>query len=261
MRRALQDFESSLRRIRTLADHVASDTDAILRNSGVRELHETQLCGSVVLLVGYFEAFLKELVRRFIHGLSSSGIPFQSLPDTIRNSHFEGGGRVLTKASQAIRKGRPTPFGTISCEDIVERLHSASSGASPYEILWEAFADTQASPGAEVVKAIAQNLGVKQFWPSVSRQSGASRRWTETTLPLKLDELIAKRNEVAHTGTSPTVPTTQEVVDFAEMLAALSVGLVAVLEAQLKTHSGSVAGTASVPSAAASTPLPSPSGP
>ncbi|MCP3167408.1 HEPN domain-containing protein [Myxococcus qinghaiensis] len=240
MRQALADFGASLKRIRTLANSILAATGAALAEPMIRELHETQQCGAVVLMTGYFEAFLKELVRRFIEDLSISGVTFAELPEGIRNRHFEGGGDVLTRASEFARKGRATPFGNATREDIVARLHSASNAAGSYQILWEAFADTQANPAPRVVKEIAKNLGIKEFWPAVSTHSGNSSRWSDSALTTKLDDLIVKRNACAHTGTVSPIPTATDILDFTDMLEALGTGFVTVLEAELVAHKARV---------------------
>ena len=236
MRQALADFGSSLNRIRSLARNIVAGTGAALADPLVLSLHETQQCGAIVLLTGYFEAFLKDLVRRFIEDLSTCGVTFAGLPDAIRDCHFEGGGRVLTKASEAARKGRATPFGNATREDIVARLNSASGGSGSYQIVWEAFADTESNPGPEVVKAIAKNLGLKDFWRTVSSKSGDPARWSDSALKSKLNDLIAKRNECAHTGKVSPIPTAADVLDFADMLEALGTGFVSALEDELTAH-------------------------
>lgn len=236
MRQALADFGTSLDRIRALAKSIVAATGAALANPAIRELHETQQCGAVVLMTGYFEAFLKDIVRRFIEELSVSGLTFSGLPEAIQNRHFEGGGRVLTKASEFARKGKATPFGNATREDIVARLHSASNAIEPYQIVWEAFADTQANPGPDVVVDIAQGLGLKKVWPTISNHSGDPARWSDTALTTKLADLIAKRNACAHTGTVSPNPTASDILDFVDMLQALGNGFVTMLEAQLTTR-------------------------
>lgn len=252
MRQALADFGSSLNRIRALANSIVAGTGAALADPSILDLHETQQCGAIVLLTGYFEAFLKDLVRQFIEDVSASGVAFAGLPEAIRDCHFEGGGRVLTKASEAARKGRATPFGNATREDIVARLNSASGATGSYQIVWEAFADTEANPGPDVVKGIAKNLGLKNFWPTVSTKSGDPVRWSDTALTSKLNDLIAKRNECAHTGRVSPIPTAADVLDFADMLQSLGFGFVSALEDELATHK--VSATAAVPSGVAATP-------
>ena len=248
---ALADFGTSLNRIRALANSIVNATAAALADAATRELHETQQCGAVVLLTGYFEAFLKDLVRRYIEDLSASGIAFTGLPEKIRNQHFEGGGKVLSKAVEFARKGKPAPFGNATPQDIVARLHSASNAGGNYEIVWEAFADTQANPGPDVVKDIAQGLGLKDFWREVANHSGDPTRWSDSALKTKLGDLIAKRNACAHTGTVSPIPTAPDILDFADMLQAIGTGFVTALEVKLAAHKASAAPAAAVGTPAA----------
>lgn len=234
MRQALADFGTSLKRIRDLAQNIASATGAALASSAVRDLHETQQCGAIVLMTGYFEAFLKDVVRRFIQDLALSGLAFSGLPESIRDRHFEGGGKVLTRASEFARRGKPAPFGNATREDIVARLHSATGAGVTYQIVWEAFADTQANPGPDIVRDIAQGLGLRDVWPTIASNSGDPTRWSPTGLTSKLADLVAKRNACAHTGTVSPVPAAADILDFADMLEALGAGLVGALEAELR---------------------------
>jgi hypothetical protein len=254
MRQALADFASSLNRIRALANSIVTGTPAALADPAQLSLHETQQCGAIVLLTGYFEAFIKDLVRRFIEELSTCGVPFAGFPKDIRNRHFEGGGRVLTKASEAARRRRATPFGNAPREDIVARIHSASSPSGSYQIVWEAFADTEANPSPDVVARIARDLGVGNFWRTVSRKSGDPKRWSDTAITSELSDLIAKRNECAHTGKASPVPTAADVLEFADLLESVGGGFVSALEEVLSGHRATGSGAQNTASTVATLP-------
>ena len=161
MRAALTNFQDSLNRVRDLANEILRNIVLALADQQVRIRHETQQCGSIVLLTGYFEACLKDVVRGFVASLSLSNTPFSALPPVIQNTHFETGGRVLSDVSLANRKSRASAFGRSAREDIAERLYSPcfNTAARSYVVLWEAFADTRANPSPDVVRDIAQNLG------------------------------------------------------------------------------------------------------
>ncbi len=249
MRRALGDFQTSLGRIRALADEIKAKTIDALADSRVLALHETQQCAAVVLLAGYFEAFLKDLVREYVDQLSLSGLSFFDLPLDIQNRHFEGGGQVLTRASFAARKGRTTPFGGATREDIAARLQSPFAGTGSYRVVWEAFADTKANPSPDVVKEIGKSLGLKEFWPSIAKGSGNSVRWSQSALTKKLQDLIDKRNESAHTGRVSPIPTAADLLDFTEMLEALGTGFVVTLETELQEHKAKLAARTTASSA------------
>lgn len=233
---ALVGLSSSLNRVRSLANRLIADTGLALSDSAVRELHETQQCAAVVLLSGYFEAFLKDLVRRYIDELSNCGVAFADLPAAIQHGHFEGGGDVLTKTSLALRTGRVTPFGNPTPRDVVARLHSAASAAGTYQIVWEAFARTESNPGPEIVKKIAKSLAVENFWPQVSIRSGNPARWAETALVAQLSDLISQRNECAHTGVVAPIPTAAKIIEYVEMLDAIATGFTSLLVDELARH-------------------------
>lgn len=231
----LQNFSSSLDRVRDLAQHILSNTTAALVDSRLRSLQETQRCGAVVLLSGYFEAFLKDCVRKYVEDLSSSGVTFSSLPKVLQDTHFESGGKILTEASRAASSGRATTFGIASREDIVARLHStsASGGAgSTFQILWEAFADTSANPRPKVVKEMVQRLGISNVWPEIALKASD----VESRLIAVLDDLIAKRNECAHTGLVSPIPTPAELLQYVDTLQRIATGLVALLNDELAKY-------------------------
>lgn len=234
MRTALADFNASLKRIRHLADRIVSETGAALADSKILELHETQQCGAVVLTTGYLETFLKDVVQSFVAGLSKSGVSFPTLPASMQDRHFEGGGEFLRKASIAGRTGRPTNFGTAAREDVAARLHSVASGGA-FDLVWEAFADTESNPGPSVVKKIAGGLGLdsNKFWQDVSARCASPTTWSATAIETSLKTLIEKRNAVAHTGRVSPVPTAPDIINYVDMLGALGEGMVATLEAHL----------------------------
>lgn len=232
MRTALAAFDQSLTRVRKLADRIAQEAPAAMTDRALLELHETQQCGATVLLSGYFEAFLKDCVRAFVQSVSRSGTPFTSLPSTMRDRHYEAGGKVLTLASETMRNGRSSPFGPLAREDVAMRLHSVASAHGSYDILWEAFADTRANPSAAVVREIAQTLGASNVWPEISRGCGVP----DTRLIAILEDLIRKRNECAHTGQVSPIPTSTELKQFADTLRDIATGLVVVLEAERRKY-------------------------
>lgn len=237
MRQTLTEFYSSLNRVRSLAHNIIQNTGQALASASIRELHETQQCGSIVLLTGYFEAFLKDLVKAYMRDLCATGVAFLSLPQSIQNKHYEGGGKILTKASEAGRKGLATSFGSATREDVVARLNSSSSNpGAGFQIVWEAFADTGANPRADVVKNIGKDLGLTDFWRAISNNSGNHATWSDTAITTKLDDLISKRNSCAHTGVVTPIPTASDILDFADMLTAVGEGFVKTLEVQLSSY-------------------------
>lgn len=236
MRTALTNLNSSLGNVRDLINEIVANTGSALANPQVRIRHETQQCGAVVLMTGYFEAFLKDLVKAFISGLCQSNTDFSGLPDVIKNTHFEAGGRVLTEVSRARRNSGFTPLGAAPREDVVERLFSPafSPAAKSYVVLWEAFADTKSNPNPSVVADIAKSLGMSNVWPTIAAKSGSGH--SDSTLSSTLQNLIVVRNSCAHTGTVSPIPTAADILNYIQHLEWIAAGLVQGLEDELANY-------------------------
>lgn len=236
MRAALSDFQASLANVRDLINAIVANTGAALGSPQIRIRHETQQCSAVVLLTGYFEAFLKDVVKGFIDGVSNGSKDFGTLPPEIQHTHFESGGRVLTEISKARRNSGFTPLGTVTREDVVERLFSPafSPTAKTYVILWEAFADTRANPGPNVVRDIAKGLGIGNVWPTIAAKSGSGH--SDSTLSTTLQNLVLVRNSCAHTGTVSPIPSTADVLTYIDTLNWIALGFVQTLEDELATY-------------------------
>lgn len=233
MRQAQNNFVDSLRKIRNLVTHIAANTTSAMGNPLVLEMSETQQCATVVLLTGCFETFLKDVIRSFIAGLSSSSSDFTDLHASIRSTHFTSGGKVLTEVSKSSGSAR---FSGVSKEDVVRRLYSPchSTRAKTYVILWEAFADTKANPNTDVVKQIGKSLGLDNVWTKIAINSKTSH--SDSTLISTLDDLVRVRNACAHTGSVTPIPGTGKLLDYVDCLSWIAEGFVSTLEIELSNY-------------------------
>ena len=149
MRTTLAKFRSSLDRIRDIADDIDASAFPALADPAIRARHETIQCAVTVALSGFFESFLRQVAEKFIDQLNGVNKPFALLPQRLRHTHFEQGGAVLSRRTQDDRANRTSRISATS-DDIARRLASVVVG-TPYQIVWEGFADTQANPGPEAV--------------------------------------------------------------------------------------------------------------
>jgi RiboL-PSP-HEPN len=235
MRAALSDFNDSLDSIRSLANHIATETGAALADPNVLRRHEVQQCACVVLLTGYFESFIKEAVKALIAEICRRSLPFVSLPDRIRRTHIEGGGRVLLSVAKEARRqtGSRTVFAHTTPEDVILRLDSTRANpGGGYDILWEAFASTNANPGPGVVADLLRDLDVQNVWPAIAAAAGA----IEAQLTSRLADLIVVRNACAHAGKVSPIPDPSKIVDYVGALAQIAEGIVLVLENRLSGY-------------------------
>jgi len=224
MRTALASFINSLNRVRDIAQDIDANAGQALASIPVLMRHETIQCASTVILSGYFESFIKAAAEAFIRDLCQKGRPFSQLPEDIRHSHFIEGGRILAESANAKRKNRVSWI-LADGPDISRRLHSVSA-SSPYELVWEAFADTGANPGPDIVKDFLGRFGISKVWPNLAAKMGVS----ENLAIAQLKSFIAVRNECAHTGAARHTPTPSELREYCDLLEKTGTGMIALLE-------------------------------
>ncbi|NMO15970.1 hypothetical protein HPC49_17190 [Pyxidicoccus fallax] len=225
---ALQSLRDSLDLVRDIANDIDANASAALASAAVRARHDTIQCASVVLLSGYFESFLKQLAEETVATICSFGAPFSTLDKRIREAHFEHGGRVLQEVSKAARSSRPHDWVKANSADIARRLHSVSNAAG-YEIVWEAFADTKSNPGVEVVRDFLLRFGVEGGWDKIAVHCRVTKQWAQTALT----NLIAIRNECAHTGKVAVIPSPSELRQFCDNLKDLAEAIAALIQSHL----------------------------
>jgi hypothetical protein len=128
-------------------------------------------CACAAILSGFFETFLRDIAEAFITQVEQLRIPFTALPAPIQNTHHEKGGLVLA----AKRKNRPKySWVTAGANDIQRRL--ASVGTVPYELVWEAFADTQANPGVDTLRDILASFAMQSPFAKVASYTTSSEQ-------------------------------------------------------------------------------------
>jgi hypothetical protein len=225
MRVALEEFTKAVARVQQIADWLDSQAGNVLATSQLATVNAMQ-CGCVVLLTGYFESFLKNVIEAAVRDINQLCMPFIALPRRIRHQHFEQGGQVLR--ALAARERRTSPGTTSTAEGIAGRLASVTAGP-PYTILWEAFADTQANPGPDVVRDLLGAFEIDDPWRQMNQYCGGHaerlRTWLETFIPL--------RNSCAHTGNVANPPGNSELRDYASNMIAIATAIVSLLETRV----------------------------
>jgi RiboL-PSP-HEPN len=224
LRKALRDFQVALVRVRGITCDIDANLSAALADRSVRDRHEIMQCACVAILSGFFETFLKDAAESFIGSVSALRIPFTSLPEAIQRTHYANGGTILSAKQN--NKGK-FAWVTASPDDIARRLASVS--AVPYDLLWEAFADTQANPGPRVVRDLLASVGLAKAWARLSVKTKISQQRMEA----QLESFLAVRNECAHTGRATAIPTPSDIRGHANFLSSLARGIVYALEDHL----------------------------
>jgi hypothetical protein len=222
--KALPNLRGSLDKVRAIANDIDSQAQDALRDPMIQARHETTLCAATVILSGFFESFLRELAEEVIGDICNRGIPFDQLPSKIRVAHYGEGALYLQKMARDEKKEDPIILAKAA--DAARRLASVGGPLMPYELLWEAFADTQANPGPDQVSTFLRRFHIDQPLPTLA----AAMNTSENNLILRLKSFIEIRNECAHNGMAASVPTTNDALGFCDLVEEIGQGIVAVFQ-------------------------------
>lgn len=184
--------------------------------------------GSSVLVVAAFENFLHGSFEERLAELTRQPpvVAFRKLPEKLRvTSVFAGIDRAM--------RGDP---GTKSqrVDRLPAVLHAARLAGAEI-VNPSAFSDTRSNPGAAVVRRLFNDVGCDDVFtrarPIFDGYWGKPE--ATTFLEDKLEEIVSRRNSVAHTADVRRI-TRQELAEAPAFLTALSVSLDEVLEAHVQ---------------------------
>jgi hypothetical protein len=227
MPNALVNLNASLDRVRDIAVDIDAHVQAALADAIIQARHETTLCAASVILSGFLESFLREVAEEVVSDICNRAVPFDDLPPRIRVTHYWEGAACLREIARQERSENPLMLGKAS--DAARRLASVRNSQVPYEIIWEAFADTQANPGPDQISAFLKRFDIEEPLPTLA----GAMNTTQNNLVLRLKSFMEIRNECAHTGSARNVPTTSDVQGFCDLIEQLGAGIVAVFQDKL----------------------------
>ena len=224
MQNALPNFKASLDRVRAIADDIDAHVQDALKDATVQARHETTLCAATVILSGFLESFLREVAEEMIADICSRAVPFDQLPSKIRVTHFQEGAQRMQQLARKEKTANPVVLAKAA--DAARRLASVSGNQLPYEILWEAFAETQANPGPDQISEFLRRFHIDEPLPTLA----LAMNTTQNTMALSLRSFMEIRNECAHTGKAKNVPTTSDVRDYCKLIEDVGTGIVTVFQ-------------------------------
>lgn len=227
MNTAFANFQVSVNRVRDVANQIDVEVGLPTMGPAVRSRHETLGCGSVVILSGFFETYLKDVVRAFVRDVCALARPFTTLPKELKRTHMLSGAQVLLNVARG--RGR---WITSTADQILTRLSSVlQPHPSPYDLLWEAFADTRANPGSTTIENILKGCAIKKPWEKLATHAARGR--SAVALQFEIDSFIGMRNECAHTGRPTVTPTTTMLRDYADSVVDVGTGVLGALQDRL----------------------------
>jgi hypothetical protein len=226
MRQALADLRLSFTAVNDVLADMDSNVALALSNKAIASRYETTRCALAVVMSGFLESFLKDAASGFFRQVNARNKPFNSLPEAIRFNHFMHGAKVLHEAAKRERQGKTKPLLTQQTEALAARL--ASPNVASYEIVWEAFADTQANPGPQAVRDYLAKFGIEDSLHKVALRTKLP--YSKKTIEVLLGSFMTLRNECAHTGTAATVPSTTYLRDTCDFIDEVAEAIVFLFE-------------------------------
>lgn len=220
IRQTYINFVSSVRPIEHLMERIQLEAIQAMRDGKLRAQHASIQCGSIVLLSGYLEAFLRSCCENYFVELSSRGVGMQHLGQKYLEVHLREGAGFLADIIK--RESRKNASSLPDSSAFVKRLVAPIADASKSPA-WEAFARTQGNPSAKVIKQFLAGLGISGGLGSLD--AAIDGRYSANTIEQLLTNFIDVRNECAHSGVSASLLTPSQILDLAYFVRSLTLGI------------------------------------
>lgn len=227
-----------------------------------RETANTMTKASLVLLTGYFEGFLKKLVEEFVGELNDLELSLSSVGDDLLLSIFQHSitdnrAKTLHKAlglkaslvgsthyplaQEAVggTKGNPTVetietiFQRLGIAEIIDKLSILDFGLdSTYTAI------SQSQPLlTQISAALSGNIASSQrILEIIDRKWLPKRQRRDVGYVGMIQELLKRRNRIAHGENWGEQVTPQELVDYCAQVLKLCTGIATTLHAELSTY-------------------------
>lgn len=232
IRSCFNEFSACAKPLAELMFRVQAEANLALRDQSIRSQHHAIQCGSIVLLSGYLESFIRSICETYFAILSAKGFGMAALGSEFLEVHLrEGAGHLAELVKRERRKNQSLTGATAFVRRLMAPIADASKSPS-----WEAFARTQGNPSPEVLKSVLRGLGVKGGLDAVA--TATNGRYSAAAAQQLLQNLIDLRNECAHTGSATSVPQPSTVLDLVYFTRVLVLGVCGVVDKQITALTG-----------------------
>lgn len=120
-------------------------------------------CAMVVLISGYFESYLKDIIKEYIDKINFLGKNISEIPSEMQLLHYAGGAKALEWAAKQDKE----LAGTTMSMDLTSRLASLSNNTG-FSLAWEAFANTDSNPGVQTVTKLIKGMQIDGGWSEIN---------------------------------------------------------------------------------------------
>lgn len=245
MRSTLEEFQRDLSELRALAGSIAPVNTALANHGDTVVLQYLTVrrrfdyAGFIVALYASFESFVENLVVSYARQAALRA-RYCDLPEKLTSKHMAKSAELLQKAR--LGQGRLAGLRDV---DIVRNLWDCLSGAMPYTLNEVAIAEHDRNLRADELDLMFRAIGIEgacgragkseplnEWFRATQGLELASPEGVPTmTIQKRLEDLVERRNQVAHRGGNPLEligpSEMDEFTRFAEAFAKALFGLVA----------------------------------
>jgi hypothetical protein len=193
------------------------------------------LSGSLLLyLAGRFEHFAVELLRAACDSLAGRCETFSQLPEKMREQLVVHTGRIASSPAKY-------RFDAVDVHKFIDRLASnlkAERGLGPVNSECVSVTDANLTP--KELAELFKRIGISDLWTDLAKQARLKTHFAvqadaeaEREARAVLESLMAKRNEIAHPGSSPSFPDSSTVLKYLEFVRELSATLTDVVRVRV----------------------------
>jgi len=176
--------------------------------------------GLAVVSFAALEDFIKKRSSELLQNVSSSGVPFSSLPEKLQNAAtFEAVSALSYQMSIRNRDER-----AVYIQEQAQKI--ASTATTNYEITEHAFAYSQANVSDDVIASILRYFNISSPW---QQMTALSSRLQLTALPLveSYKNAVRRRHRAAHVAVADTPQ--GDIEQFVKEAFAIAIGFDALL--------------------------------
>jgi len=192
----------------------------------------------VVVLYSSFERFVDRMVVRMVESLNEIIPTFDKLPDSIRRSHRKKTLDGLADETWLERQSDPN-----LARGLIENLHSCEARLQTYRLNSVAYARHTANHRVSSIAKTFQEVSVDNITREVANtepfrsyiNAESRQRGLFDESMGAVDDLAARRNDVAHGNTSELL-TSQQLTEYVEFFRVLARSYVTLLRAQLTRY-------------------------
>lgn len=206
----LKDIETLLKSLTPVSEALASHGSPVVQQY-ITIRRRFDYASFIVALYASFEKFSENLVASFVR-LATQRTPYMDLPKKMKEKHESKSAEMLHRG----RLGQGRHLG-VTPLDVVKNLFECMSGANPYKLNETALITHDLNLRQNELNDLFRSIGIDDV-VAKARQCDALRAWYRsqnnmaddeaielpaTSVEGALEELVERRNEVAHRGGSP----------------------------------------------------------